>query len=221
MMVLRDADSIKSKWTGTSITSSRRSLVFDFDRELLVSGIYQRWIRGSVKRSLRKQQEDSNRHSRWIDLQLEQERRQVEKQSKILMLPLPLSRDSSRPVHAVIKGFRMLRDQENLVKEFRSRIQRNLVEDAKAILLLTDEAGNNILETDTNREHVEFVANYNPDPDDFDVDPHFGEAVAALWNDPGFQGLMERRLELGLEDDGKMFVATYPLPSSPIHPKTT
>jgi guanine nucleotide-binding protein G(i) subunit alpha len=58
MIVHRDADSIPSHWTGTSISSSKQSISFGFDRELFASKIYERWIRGSVKKSLRQQQGD-------------------------------------------------------------------------------------------------------------------------------------------------------------------
>ncbi|KAK0705906.1 hypothetical protein B0T26DRAFT_836721 [Lasiosphaeria miniovina] len=56
IIVLRDVDSILSGYTATSINSSKRSLVFEFDQDLLTSRIYQKWIRGSVRGSLLKQQ---------------------------------------------------------------------------------------------------------------------------------------------------------------------
>ena len=56
LMVHRDVDSLQTFFSGTSITSSKRSVVFDFDRELFSSRIYERWIRGSVREHLQKQQ---------------------------------------------------------------------------------------------------------------------------------------------------------------------
>ncbi|KAK3332562.1 hypothetical protein B0T19DRAFT_415985 [Cercophora scortea] len=56
MLVHRDDDSLQSYGTLTSIASSKRSIIFDFDQVLFSSSIYNRWIRGSVKKALRDQQ---------------------------------------------------------------------------------------------------------------------------------------------------------------------
>jgi hypothetical protein len=56
MIPHRDSESFQSCFTGTSITSSKRSIIFNFDPELFSSWAYERWIRGSVRESLRKQQ---------------------------------------------------------------------------------------------------------------------------------------------------------------------
>jgi guanine nucleotide-binding protein G(i) subunit alpha len=53
MIVHRDANSLPGCYTSAPINSSKRSLVFEFDRELFASRIYERWIRGSVKKSHR------------------------------------------------------------------------------------------------------------------------------------------------------------------------
>ncbi|KAM7219795.1 hypothetical protein V8F06_004829 [Rhypophila decipiens] len=55
LLVHRDVDSLLTG-TATSITSSKRSIIFDFDSTLFTSRIYQRWIRGSVKKALLDQQ---------------------------------------------------------------------------------------------------------------------------------------------------------------------
>lgn len=52
MIVHRDVDSFFSAPTTASVNSSKRSLRFDFDQQLFLSRIYERWIRGSVKFSL-------------------------------------------------------------------------------------------------------------------------------------------------------------------------
>jgi len=56
MIAHRDVCSIPSIQT-TSAASSSQSRVFDFDHELFTTGIYEKWIRGSVKSALRKQQD--------------------------------------------------------------------------------------------------------------------------------------------------------------------
>jgi len=55
MIAHRDVCSIASIQTA-STASSFQSRVFDFDHELFTTGIYEKWIRGSVKSALRKQQ---------------------------------------------------------------------------------------------------------------------------------------------------------------------
>jgi hypothetical protein len=58
MFVHLDADSLVTSplTTVPTIRSSKRSLKFDFDKHLLVSRIYEKWIRGSVKKALRDEQ---------------------------------------------------------------------------------------------------------------------------------------------------------------------
>ncbi len=56
LLVHRDDESLQENSTTPSITSSKRSIVFDFDRELFMSRIYDKWIHGSVKKSLKEQQ---------------------------------------------------------------------------------------------------------------------------------------------------------------------
>ncbi|KAK4207144.1 G-protein alpha subunit-domain-containing protein [Rhypophila decipiens] len=55
LLVHRDVDSLLTG-TATSITSFKRSIIFHFDSTLFTSRIYQRWIRGSVKKALFDQQ---------------------------------------------------------------------------------------------------------------------------------------------------------------------
>ncbi|KAM7191373.1 GNA-3 g protein alpha subunit GNA-3 [Rhypophila sp. PSN 637] len=59
LLVHRDVDSLLTG-TATSITSSKRSVIFEFDSTLFISRIYQRWIRGSVKKALLDQQTDKS-----------------------------------------------------------------------------------------------------------------------------------------------------------------
>ncbi|ORY71966.1 G-protein alpha subunit-domain-containing protein [Pseudomassariella vexata] len=60
LFVHLDTDSVAMSTAPTTIRSSKRSLKFDFDKELLVSKIYERWIRGSVKKCLRDEQPPKN-----------------------------------------------------------------------------------------------------------------------------------------------------------------
>ncbi|KAK0648699.1 ankyrin repeat-containing domain protein [Cercophora newfieldiana] len=59
LLVHRDADSLQSIFAST-ISSSKRSLVFEFDKELLPSRIYRIVLQGSVRLALRRQQGDSS-----------------------------------------------------------------------------------------------------------------------------------------------------------------
>lgn len=52
LFVYRDAASFETTRTMTS-TSSDMSVIFDFNIKILSSQIYQRWIRGSVKPTIR------------------------------------------------------------------------------------------------------------------------------------------------------------------------
>ncbi|KAK5657153.1 hypothetical protein OQA88_3210 [Cercophora sp. LCS_1] len=57
LLVHRDTDSLRSFFTATwSLRSSKRSVLFDFDPEILPSRIYRRVLQGSIKESLRRQQ---------------------------------------------------------------------------------------------------------------------------------------------------------------------
>jgi hypothetical protein len=61
LFVHRDSASLISQWTDNL---SKLSAVFSFDRELFVSKVYERAIRGSVKKALRRQQGDTQARMR-------------------------------------------------------------------------------------------------------------------------------------------------------------
>ena len=76
LFVNRDTASFISNWTDNL---SKLSATFSFDRELFVSKVYERALRGSVKEALRQQQSDTEaiRRSRAIDRDITRDRKKM------------------------------------------------------------------------------------------------------------------------------------------------
>jgi len=87
LYVHRDTASFHSRCTDNL---SKISMVFAFDRELFLSDIYERVLRGSLKESLRRQQADV-KSTKTIDLALKAEERRQRRECKVLVLGGPES----------------------------------------------------------------------------------------------------------------------------------
>ena len=102
LYVHRDTSSI---YTGCTDTLSKISLVFKFDRDLFVTKVYERALRGSLKANLRRQQtdvesskipfvsrmqkgglEEQERRSKEIDLELDGDAKKLRRECNVLLM---------------------------------------------------------------------------------------------------------------------------------------
>jgi guanine nucleotide-binding protein G(i) subunit alpha len=202
MIVHRDVDSLLSYYTGTSISSSKRSLVFEFDRELFTSRIYERWIRGSVKKSLREQQGDfglpgERKLSLAIDRDLEEHAKVLRRECRVLLL-------GSESKSDIVKGMKIVHSKgysKDELWNYRPTIFRNVVDNAKALVIAMMQF-DIAPETEANRKHVEFLFEYQLEPIS-GLDPKFSEALSSVWRDPCIPALMERQAEFYLHESAE------------------
>lgn len=106
LFVLRDTTSFYSRWTKYTDNSSKLSIIFSFDRELFVSKVYERAMRGFAKESIRRCREvdmgliesfstshmtksnlgKQQKRSETIDRELNEFRKMMEGEIKVLLL---------------------------------------------------------------------------------------------------------------------------------------
>jgi len=184
--VLRDVDSLFSGNLGTTIRSSKRSLIFDFDGELFRSRIYQTWIRGSVKNSLLKQQGSSLEEwlrSQAIDRRLQQEARES-RGYKILVQSL-YSRPNCKT--AFLQNLASLYPPKDLFvpESFHRMIRDSLLSDGKWIGQKAISAGMGIGDPSI-LSLATFLVDFPGDTPNLE----FAIAFSALWANTRVQGLV-------------------------------
>ena len=175
---------------------------FEFDRELFTSRIYERWIRGSVKKSLRQQQGDVGTRterirSQAIDRAIQDDLTRLKREFRVLAL----GSDSRYNIMNAFKA-EYLRDylgQER--SQYRSIILQNVVENAKSLVDAMEQL-EIAPETEANVEHCKFLAAYElgMEVPGSGLDPKFVNAVSSLWKDPCINTLMEERSDLFLDE---------------------
>jgi len=184
--VLRDVDSLFSGDLGTTIRSSKRSLIFDFDGELFRSRIYQTWIRGSVKNSLLKQQGSSLEEwlrSQAIDRRLQQEAR--ENYGYKILVQSSYSRPNCKT--AFLQNLASLYPPKDLFVPESSRrmIRDSLLSDGKWIGQKAISAGMGIGDPSI-LSLATFLVGYSGDTPDLE----FARAFSSLWPNTRVQGLV-------------------------------
>jgi hypothetical protein len=97
LYVQRDSLSLYSRWTGTVSTLSKISKVFEFDRELFISKVYEKALRDALKEKLGRQRleggilptVEETAKSKDINKDLAKDRRRLRREAKVLMLGDP------------------------------------------------------------------------------------------------------------------------------------
>jgi guanine nucleotide-binding protein subunit alpha len=226
LMVHRDVDSMMTSCTATSISSSKRSIIFDFDTELFVSRIYQKWIRGSVKRSLRLQQADDtisivtskpfdaprirglniwksdksepHKRSQAIDRDLEDDARRLRRECKVLLLG-----DESK--HELMSLAKIVFGRGYSPEELyahRPVIFKNVYESAKSVVAAMRRF-DIVSESDDIWQSARFIETFNLDPLSSEMDRGFGTALKSIVESVHFTTLMEKRAEFYLPESSE------------------
>ncbi|CZR68347.1 related to G protein alpha subunit GNA-3 [Phialocephala subalpina] len=221
MIPHRDADSLLSYYADTSIASSKRSIVFEFDRELFTTRIYERWIRGSVNKTLREQQGDIRsfkaiKRSKDIDRVVEKDARRLSRECTVLVLGSESRSElvEQMKIHCFSYGYSHGFSDDEL-RNYRPAIFRSVVNSAKAVVGAMEYFGI-VPVTLANRKYVDFIAEYILDPDPaLPLGQKFGDSLSALWTDPCIEQLMERQNEFYLMDSAEYFFQEIRRISSP------
>ncbi|KAM7201197.1 G-protein alpha subunit domain containing protein [Naviculisporaceae sp. PSN 640] len=230
LLVHRDVDSLVTG-TATSITSSKRSIIFDFDSKLFTTRIYQRWIRGSVKKSLLQQQYEKlgtaaswpktsqsdekllARRSRDIDITLIREEKSLRRELKILVVG-----DRSRfdIVHRMRLSNSIDSPDEQLCR-YKPLIYANVVRCAKAMAKAMVEHKHGPQDGEI-WKHVGHIVDA-PDIETERLDPTLVAGVAAIIASPYFS--MARNDEFGLPSATEYFLSRIFTIASPNYVPTS
>ncbi|KAL8376621.1 hypothetical protein RB595_007636 [Gaeumannomyces hyphopodioides] len=233
LYVHRDVDSLVTA-TATSISSSKRSIQFDFDAELFISRIYEKWIRGSVKKSLHHQQSETpylsrtkpqslvpkisafthdeaaeqKKHSQRIDKDLEEDKKRLSRECRILVLGDESGSELVEQMNLIhLKGC----SEEELYRH-RSTIIRSTYDSAKAVARAMRQY-DITPDSDPVWEHVDFIAKQVPGSDStslgLNIEVPFKKAVEAILESPHYLDLKTRRTGTGVNipDSAEYFLA--------------
>ncbi|KAL2202417.1 guanine nucleotide-binding protein alpha-3 subunit [Sarocladium strictum] len=210
-----------TSFTRTTISSSKRSIQFDFDTELFVSRIYQRWIRGSVRKSLHKQQSTipySSRpssESKTIDCVLEEDARKLRRECKILML----GAESKQQIVQMMKLVYLNGDTRDELPSYRPVILKDVCSCAK-MLVIAMRRLEVLQEADDICRHADFIAQYNPTLDeltDIGLGWEFKSALEAILQSPHYTAVMDRFTEFYLPDAAEHYFDEIDRIASPLY----
>jgi len=197
LVVHRDTDSFI---TQISDNLSKLSAVFTFDRELFVSKVYERALRGSVKESLKIQQghldfvkeslkiqqghldfvKESLKRSKAIDRELESDRLRLKTEYKVLLLG-----SSSSGKERMVKEMKILHQNGYTTEElisYRLAVYKNVIDSIKSLI----EAMRQFeieLEDEADRKLRDLLMGYTVDTDK-PLGKMIGDAISSIWNDP-------------------------------------
>lgn len=197
LFVHRDTASLISQWTDNL---SKLSAVFSFDRELFVSKVYDRALRGSVKEALRRQQGDTQARmrSQAIDRRLEVDSRQLRREVKVLLLG---SGDSGKD--EIAKQWKILHQNGYTAEElalYRPTIYKNVIDCAKGLIGAMEQFEIHP-EQELNRTYCKLLLDYSIDPDpNKPLGAKVGEAISSIWQDPCIPKILERSSEFYILD---------------------
>ncbi|KAL4986204.1 guanine nucleotide binding protein, alpha subunit [Aspergillus falconensis] len=146
---------------------------------------------------------EQKKRSQAIDRRLEEDSRRLRRECKILLLGSGESGKST-----IVKQMKIIHQNGYTVEElalYRLTVYKNLLECAKALIGAYHQF--NLEPTSQKvRDHIEFLADYNIDPDpNIPLDPTVGDAITYIWNDPCTSTALERQNEFYLMDSAPYF----------------
>ena len=206
LIVLRDESSFFSRY---SDTLSRLSAVFDFDRELVATKVYDRANRGLLKKALRgafqpTQDKDHDQatvsssklnqlSSKNIDLAIKEDAKNLKRVVKIAVLGRPNSgRDT------IMEQIKAAEDRgyfEPGLASLRPTVNKHVVHCARLVVALIEELGIKP-ELQINTMHCSRIRDYVLDSNPLTtLGADFQSAVESLWSDPCVSALIEKSPE--------------------------
>jgi hypothetical protein len=191
LYVQRDSASLSSRWTDSL---SKISKVFNFDRELFVSKVYERALRNSLKdtvENLRRQHprvkstpEDITR-SYVIDHALKQDSRRLSNECKILLL------GDSECGQTILKQMKIHHDgyTDDVFASYQAVVKKNVLDAVKSMVSVTKMA---VLDEPT-KIHAELLYREmeKMQTSDANITIVAADAVQRLWASQNFQSSFE------------------------------
>lgn len=186
LVVHRDTDSFITQMTDNL---SKLSAVFTFDHELFVSKVYERALRGSVKKSLKIQQEypDPRKRSQAIDYELWNDKLRSRKECKVLLFG-----DESSGKDQLVNQMKIAYQDGYTIEyliTYRLTIYKNVIDSIKCVIEAMWQFEIE-LENEANRKLCDLLMNYTVDSDS-PLGETIGDAISSIWNDPCIPKVMK------------------------------
>jgi guanine nucleotide-binding protein subunit alpha len=197
LVVHRDTDSIITRMTDNL---SKLSAVFSFDRELFVSKVYERALRGSVKESLKVQQGDleARKRSQAIDRKLKIDSKQLRRAYKVLLLGSGDSGKEQLVKYMKINGRNGYTVEELMM--YRPTIYKNVIDSVKCLIEAMQQFEIEP-EIEANRELCNLLMDYTlvPDPKE-PLEKTIGDAICSICKDSCVSKVMIHSSEFYMMD---------------------
>lgn len=190
LIVHRDTDSLISRMTDSL---SKLSIIFSFDQELFISKVYEWAFRGSLKETLRQQQDDpeARKRSRAIDRHIVEDSRCLRREYKALLLG---DMDGKKEFMKTIMAFRNDYSADEL-ESYRLTIFKNVIDCAKDLITAMRHFEIHP-EQELNRAYCDFLLEYSIDTDfKKPLEAKVSEAISSIWQDPCIPKILEHSSE--------------------------
>lgn len=146
---------------------------------------------------------EQKKRSQAIDRKLEEDSKKLRRECKILLLGSGESGKST-----IVKQMKIIHQNGYTQEErtlYRLTIYKNLVDCMKALTGAMEQF-DNVPEGEDVKEHIEYIKDYNVDPDpETPLDMEVADAVEAIWADPAAKKTMERASEFYMMDSAPYF----------------
>ncbi|KAK2744167.1 Guanine nucleotide-binding protein alpha-2 subunit [Myotisia sp. PD_48] len=146
---------------------------------------------------------EQKKKSQMIDKTLDEDSKRLKKECKILLLGSGESGKST-----IVKQMKIIHQNGYSVEElsmYRLTVFKNLIDCAKSLIWAMHQFGIQPSSAKV-RDYMNYLVEYNVDPDpNTPLEPHVGEAITYLWNDPSIPAVMERQNEFYLMDSAPYF----------------
>ncbi|KAF4625325.1 hypothetical protein G7Y89_g12839 [Cudoniella acicularis] len=229
LYVQRDTSSLHSRWTGTVSSISKFSKVFDFDRELFISKVYERVIRNSLKDAAKKSRKSANREqklgplqetpriapansyskatarSQMIDKTLEEDSRRLRREVKILML------GDSECCQTMVKQMKIIHQNgytEAGMASHKQAVKRNVLDAMRSMLAVAKIARGEL--DQTTNANVELLSRkiegIGSNSGEITINKATVTAVEALWANEQFRKIFSESTDVYVPDSASYFI---------------
>lgn len=185
-------------------------MVFEFDRELFITKVYERMLRASLKGAIRddqvnplksriymaREETKAKKQSQALDELLVEDSRRIRREVKLLLMGSADSGKEKVLLQMKILSSKGSSDEE--LESYRQIIYKNVLSCAKSIVQAMEEL-EIYPDLDANQEYCVYLMNYelasNPDQR---LNAKVMDAITSLWQDPCIKKLMEDQNGLDL-----------------------
>ena len=211
--VQRDSSSLYSRWTGSISDISKISKVFDFERELFISKLYERALQNPLKHTLeilRRQKPqikrprvvataEEIRRSQMIDRKLEEDSRRLRREVKVLLLgDLECGR-------TIVKQMKIIHQNGYTMDElalYELTVKKNVLEIMEIMVSIAKMVGTELDEATKTRAELlsKEIQKSQPSAADIILTAETAKAVHGLWASEQFRSIFLDSTDIYIPD---------------------